>query len=198
MRIVDLFILDVPVDIYRFGQISGDTETGVWNTAEMIPLIICASGGELGVLPDECQDVNWIPVNYAAACMTDIAMNTNSKTRSAFERVHHILNPHVISWSKLLEILKAVGLQFNVLSIQEWLHVLLTNPNNPAYTLASFFEKAFAEGRTLSFPKYSLIKTNRRTTWFQCCPPVDENLIQQYLNYWWKIGFLKQGYILRV
>ncbi|CAF3951474.1 unnamed protein product [Rotaria sordida] len=184
----------VPVDIYRYGQISGDSKTGVWNTAEMIPLMICAGGGELGVLPDDCQQVDWIPVNYAAACIADIVMNTTTEMASPVERVHHILNPHVISWSELLEYLQSSGLQFKVISTKEWLRMILDSPKNPVYALASFFEKMFAKGKNMEFAKFSMEKTSRRTTMLERCPPIDQKLIQHYLKYWWKIGFLKHGY----
>ncbi|CAF4922873.1 unnamed protein product [Rotaria sp. Silwood1] len=160
-----LFRFNVPVDIYRFGQICGD------------------SGGEMSVLPDQCQKINWILVNYGAACVVDIAIDTTAELTTPFEHVHHILNPHVISWFELLEHLKLSGLQFKVVSIKEWLRMLLANPKNPAYTLASFFEKIFAEGNQMKFAKFRMEKTSRHTTMFKCCPPIDQKLIQHYLNY---------------
>ncbi|CAF1188159.1 unnamed protein product [Rotaria sp. Silwood1] len=156
---------DVPVDIYRFGQICGD------------------SGGEMSVLPDQCQKINWILVNYGAACVVDIAIDTTAELTTPFEHVHHILNPHVISWFELLEHLKLSGLQFKVVSIKEWLRMLLANPKNPAYTLASFFEKIFAEGNQMKFAKFRMEKTSRHTTILKCCPPIDQNLIQHYFSY---------------
>ncbi|CAF4000764.1 unnamed protein product [Rotaria sp. Silwood2] len=189
-----LVFLGVPIDIYRFGQISGDSGTGAWNTAEMISLMICAGGGGMGILPDKCQKIDWIPANYGAACVVDIAINTSTELTSPFERVHHILNPHEINWSELLEHLKLSGLQFKVVSIKEWLRMLLASPKNPAYALVSFFEKLFADDNQMEFAKFRTEKTTRRTTMLECCPPIDQKLIQRYLNYWWKIGFLKYGY----
>ncbi|CAF3769848.1 unnamed protein product [Rotaria sp. Silwood1] len=145
--------------------------------------MICAGGGEMSVLPDQCQKINWILVNYGAACVVDIAIDTTAELTTPFEHVHHILNPHVISWFELLEHLKLSGLQFKVVSIKEWLRMLLANPKNPAYTLASFFEKIFAEGNQMKFAKFRMEKTSRHTTMFKCCPPIDQKLIQHYLNY---------------
>jgi thioester reductase-like protein len=188
------FSSDVPVDIYRLGQIAGDSETGVWNTAEMIPLIICAGGGEMSMLPDDCQCVDWIPVNYAAACVADIAIDPSTRTAPISERVHHIVNPRTISWPELLKHLKAAGLHFTVVPIKDWLRVLLSSPKNPAYVLAGFFQKIFAEGTSFELAKYLTEKTARRTTALEHCPTIDRELVQCYLNYWSETGFLKQGY----
>ena len=160
----------------------------------MIPLMICAGGGELGVLPDIFQRVDWIPVNYGAACAVDIAINTSTRTALPSERIHHILNPNVISWSQLLEHLKSCGLQFAIVPIEAWMCTLLANPKNAAYVLAGFFEKIFPEDGRLEFPKFRMQKTSRRTAILECCPPMDQALVQCYLNYWWKTNFLKQGY----
>ena len=160
----------------------------------MIPLIICSGGGELGVLPNDCEIVDWIPVNYAAASVVDLAMSTNTSIVPPAERVHHILNPNSIDWSQLLEYLKLSGLQFRVIPIEDWLHILLANSKNPAYVLSGFFEKMFGNGKKLDFSKYKMEKTMRRTNLFEQCRAVDQELVQRYLNWWWEIGFLKNGY----
>lgn len=187
--------LGVPVDIYRLTQISGDSDTGVWNTAEMISLMICAVGGQSGILPEDGQNIDWVPVNYAAACIADIAINTTIQTSLRSERVHHIVNPHVISWLQLLEYLRLSGLQFKPVPVEEWLHQLIANPSNPAYTLADFFNKIFAGGKKFELSKYSIEKTIRKTSALENCPPVNQELVRHYLNYWSEIGFLNQGYM---
>lgn len=160
----------------------------------MIPLMICGSGGEMGMLPDDFQQVDWIPVNYCGACIAEIAIDAHTHTASASERVHHILNPQNTSWSDLLENLKAAGLQFNVVSIKDWLQTLLRNPRNPAYVLAGFFHKVLHDGKNFELSKYLTEKTAHRAAALRCCPIVDRNLIQRYLNYWSEVDFLKKNY----
>lgn len=172
-------------------QISGDSETGVWNTAEMFPLMICAGGGQLGMLPEDGQHIDWIPVNYAAASVVDIALERSAQTTPPAERVHHILNPNSISWCQLLDYLKLAGLQFKVVPIQEWLHQLLANPNTSARTLASFFSKIFADGRKFQISKHNIEKTMQRTATLERCPPLTLELIRRYLNYWSEVHFLQ-------
>ena len=185
----------MPVDIYRVGQISGDTKVGAWNTAELVSLMICAGGGEMGVLPEHWQQIDWIPVDYAALGVCDIAIDWSTRTAPREERVHHILNPHVISWSELLEHLKSSGLQFITVPIEEWVRKVLSEPNNSAYTLAGFLSKVFANGKVFEIAQHTLEKTINRTTALKRCPPIDQKLVQLYLNYWCQIGFLKHGSI---
>ena len=192
-NLICFFNSGVPVDIYRLTQISGDSETGVWNTAEMLPLMICAGGGRLGMLPEDGQHIDWIPVNYAAASIVDIALKSSTRVTSQSERVHHILNPNSISWSQLLDYLKLSGLQFKAVPIKEWLHQLLANPNNSAYTLANFFNKIFAEGRKFEISKHNVEKTMQRTATLERCPPITPELIRRYLNYWSEVDFLSHN-----
>jgi hypothetical protein len=148
----------------------------------------------MAMLPDDCQRIDWIPVNYCAACIADIAVDTSTRTAPTSERVHHILNSRTITWFELLENLKAAGLHFTVVPIKDWLRVLLSNPKNSAYVLASFFNKIFFEGKEFELSKYLTEKTARRTAAFERCPIINRELVQCYLNYWSEIGFLKQGY----
>lgn len=148
----------------------------------------------MGMLPDDCQRVDWIPVNCCAACIVDIAVDTSTRSAPTCERVHHILNPHVITWSQLIENLKVAGLHFTVVPIKDWLAVLLSNPKNPAYVLGGFFHKIFSDGKNFELAKYLTEKTAQRTPALELCPIINQDLLRRYLDYWSEIGFLKQGY----
>jgi hypothetical protein len=161
----------------------------------MIPLMICVGGREMGMLPEYGHRIDWIPVNYGAACVADIVINSSTHVTSPSERVHHILNPHVIKWTQLLEHLKSSDLRFTVVSTEEWLRQLLDNPKSPAYALAPFFTKIFSDGKIFELPQFSLHKTVRRTAALEHCPAIDQKLVQRYLEYWLEVGFLKPTYI---
>lgn len=160
----------------------------------MVSLMICAGGGEMGVLPEDGRLVDWIPVNYAAAGIVDILINTNGEVEPYSKHVYHILNPNIISWSELLEYFKLAGLKFTVVPTKVWLNLLLANPDNPAFTLANYFSKSLGSEVNSKFVKYSTENTLNRTTTLKCCPHIDQKSIQHYLNYWSDVGFLKHGY----
>ncbi|CAF0954297.1 unnamed protein product, partial [Didymodactylos carnosus] len=188
-------IWDVPVDIYRVGQISGDTLNGVWNTSEMISLIICAGGGDLGKMADVGEAINWIPVNIASSAIVDIAMNTSIFALSKEEHVHHILNPSSITWSEFLTYLHNAGLKFDTVPSHEWLNALLSSSSstNPLTKLASFFEKFYTTG-IFEIAEYETKKTVERSVKLRNCPKIDDYLIGLYLQHWSDCGFLKYGY----
>ncbi|CAF1386029.1 unnamed protein product [Didymodactylos carnosus] len=176
------------VDIYRVGQISGDTQYGIWNTSEMIPLIICGGGGQLGQMPDRGESISWIPVNTASNCVVDIALQSYSYDNN----VHHLLNPQTIEWSYFLNELNQIGLKFDIVSMEKWLKIILqnTSTDNPLMKLSSYLESSSIQ----RLAHYETIKTTSRTKYLKQCPQIDQKLIRKYLNYWNKIGFLKYGY----
>ncbi|CAF1205772.1 unnamed protein product, partial [Didymodactylos carnosus] len=176
------------VDVYRVGQISGDTEYGIWNTSEMIPLIICGGGGQLGQMPDSGQPISWIPVNIVSNCIVDIALQSYSHDKN----VHHLLNPHTIEWSQFLNELSQIGLKFQIISMEKWLQIILqnTSTDNPLMKISSYLESS----SNIRMAHYETKKTTDRTKYFKQCPQIDQKLIRKYLNYWNKIGFLKNGY----
>ena len=61
------FVVDTPVNIYRVGQISGDSQNGIWNTNEMSPMMIYASAGQLKIMPNVGEHINWLPVDICSA-----------------------------------------------------------------------------------------------------------------------------------
>jgi hypothetical protein len=161
----------------------------------MISLIIGVGGGEMDMLPEHGPRVDWVPVNYGAACLVDIVMHSSKRTSPPSERVHHILNPREISWIQLLEHLKSSGLQFKVVPTEEWIRQVLSNPKSPVYALAGYFNKTFGLGKTFEIARFNLEKTMHRTALLELCPLVDQKLLQCYLKYWSEIGFLKASSI---
>ena len=169
--------------IMRIGQLVGDTKVGWWNDTEIFPLVI-RSAVTMGVLP-ELEGVRgvWLPVDVCAAGIVEIEgmdassqqqpepAETNGQKQQQGRLVHNITSPHVFSWTDdLLPALQKLGLQFDNVSMEEWLRRLrqLATPSppaqissptppppptaaadptlNPALKLIDFFEDFFARG----------------------------------------------------
>ncbi|KAK8066912.1 NRPS-like enzyme [Apiospora hydei] len=68
------------VAVLRVGQVSADTEHGIWNEKEAIPLLV-RTGAQLGALPrfgkrqGRCQ---WMPADTAAQAVLDLAARMTS------------------------------------------------------------------------------------------------------------------------
>ncbi|CAF4038801.1 unnamed protein product [Rotaria magnacalcarata] len=185
---------NVPVNIYRVGQVSGDTQNGVWNTTEMAAMMIYAGAGQLKQMPNIGHDINWIPVDVCSASLVDLALKSSfDLSTGADQRVYHLLNPRVISYENYLSFLQAAGLDFHPVSPKEFVNTILTTKDlsNPLIKLSSFLEQIFSKKDTSKSSKYETVKTVERCEILKNCPTIDANLIKLYLNHWKKCQVLK-------
>lgn len=180
------------MNIYRVGQISGDTENGVWNTTEMAAMMIYAGAGQLKKMPNVEQTIQWIPVDVCSASLVALALKSLPTNFSRDECVYHLVNPHSITYEQYLQSLRSAGLHFNVVSPSEFLQAIATSSdsNNPLIKLFSFLEKVFCERGRTKLLTYETLKTTMKCEILRSCPPIDAKLIQLYLNYWKKCHVL--------
>ncbi|KAL8713732.1 MAG: hypothetical protein Q9220_002258 [cf. Caloplaca sp. 1 TL-2023] len=119
------------VAVLRIGQLTGDTENGIWNMSEAWPLMLStALQPGVGALPDlgGGQKLDWMPVDLAAGGVVEVADALLDAATGGDEcSVFHILNPHTTpSWSDLLSCIKtsANGQNVDIVSPKEWLERL--------------------------------------------------------------------------
>jgi len=176
------------VNIFRVGQISGDSQNGVWNTTEMAAMMIYAGAGQLKKMPNTGQDVNWIPVDVCSASLVELSLTSSFKISIGDQRVYHLLNPHDITYEDYLNSLRTAGLHFDCVSPKEFLDTILTTKDttNPLIKLSPFLEQIFNKKDKSKSTKYQTVKTVEKCQALQKCPPIDSNLIKLYLNYWKK------------
>lgn len=113
------------VHILRIGQLCGDTENGVWNMKEAIPLLL-STKELIGCLPRQNAKVDWLPVDIAAKSILDIVSSAGRETENTKGRnqngdrawniprstahsfdVYHVVNPRPDPrWNQMLEWLK--------------------------------------------------------------------------------------------
>lgn len=155
----------------------------------MISLIICVGGGELGQMPNDGLDIDWIPVDISAAAIVEIGLQDYVQN----DTVHHILNPNVIKWSTFLQDLKKAGLQFEIVDFDHWMENVLKS-NTALVKLSSFFDTLFATKNSFLGSKYETKRTEARSKHIESCPALNVKLIRKYLAYWYNIGFLTKGY----
>jgi len=91
-RICALFVSQHPefashVAAFRVGQLSGDSERGVWNVKEAWPLML-GSVRATGVLPDLREPLGWMPVDVAGKGMCEViaGMASSKAERSGIRR----------------------------------------------------------------------------------------------------------------
>jgi carbohydrate kinase (thermoresistant glucokinase family) len=131
----------VTARVLRIGQITGDTEHGVWNSQEAIPMIM-QTAVTIGALPKLQETPSWLPVDVVADVVTDISL---SGAGSIFSNV---TNPQLFSWNDdLIPALRRCGLVFDEVEPKDWVKRLrASNPDpaaNPPIKLVDFFASKY-------------------------------------------------------
>ena len=173
---------NIPMKIYRVGQVSGDTENGVWNKSELAAMMIYAGAGQIHQMPNIGQDINWIPVNICSYALVHLSFNSSDHD------VYHLVNPHSLSYQEYLQALHQAGFTFQSVSPKEFLDSILNNSDlsNPLIKLSSFLEQRFFNKQKSKFPTFLTEKTAEKCDILKNCPRIDSNLIELYANYWKK------------
>jgi thioester reductase-like protein len=132
-------------EVFRLGQMVGDTQHGIWNNTEAIPLMI-KSAQTIGALPVYEETVSWLPVDLAAAAGVEIALAPYDPSDGAEPAVWHVVNPdEQTTWNGIVASLHKAGLgSFDDLPPSEWLQKLKTVPDpsqNPTVKLFGYFYK---------------------------------------------------------
>lgn len=115
--------------VLRIGQIVGDTELGIWNESDAIPMMI-RSALQLKALPEMRDDndlCSWIPVDTAAAAILDLSgvSGPTIPTQHKGAMVYNLVSPHTFSWTtELLPRLETAGLIFERISFAAWIERL--------------------------------------------------------------------------
>ncbi|GAD96228.1 NRPS-like enzyme [Paecilomyces variotii No. 5] len=145
----------------RIGQISGDSEHGIWNDSEALPLMI-RSALTLGALPMLEMNCSWLPVNTLASVIIDLArvhspwVSVNSRRDSGYstdgdkntladETIYNICNPLTFSWHSLLNEVQLSGVPFETVPFEKWLAMLQESEargessTNPAVKLVDHY-----------------------------------------------------------
>lgn len=131
------------IHILRIGQLTGDTENGIWNLAEAYPTML-STVTALGCLPRLDEDLNWLPVDVAAKSVVEIALNAARIVESGTMRscsVYHLVNNHRrTTWFDLLSWLQN-STNFQIVDLDVWLKRLERLDTHPAQNLAWLWKR---------------------------------------------------------
>ncbi|KAI8879659.1 acetyl-CoA synthetase-like protein [Backusella circina FSU 941] len=171
---------NLPCYIHRVGQMYGDTENGVWNYSEQFPLMFIGGSSVMGVMPILNSVIDWLPVDYAAKIIVEI-MSETYRGKTA-QHIYHIVNPHILRWTDILDILKSSGISFNTVSLSEWINMLENSPNNPALALLPYYESMLESSGEM--PIWETDNTRQVAPTMNHIPLLDSNLFKKFLVHW--------------
>ncbi|KAL4948869.1 hypothetical protein BDW69DRAFT_203240 [Aspergillus filifer] len=127
--------------VLRVGQIVADTEHGIWNATEAIPMIF-QTAETINALPLLEDVLSWTPVDTIASSIIEATLSSTAA------EVLNVTNPTLNHWTQdLLPLLKQAGLSFEALPKREWLARLRTSNTdptlNPPIKLLNFFASKY-------------------------------------------------------
>lgn len=167
--------------VLRVGQISGDTQHGIWNAQEAIPMMM-QTALTVGVLPELSETPSWLPVDAVAQSVMNISL---SKAGSLFANV---TNPRTFSWKEdLIPALRAAGLDFEVVSPKEWVLRLRNSDadpsRNPPIKLVEFFASKYDKD---AFEPSKKFATEVALTWspsLATVPALTQEQVTKFVSY---------------
>ncbi|OAA61814.1 Male sterility, NAD-binding protein [Niveomyces insectorum RCEF 264] len=199
----------IPVTICRVGQISGPlkkaNKKGIWNEKEWFPSIIRFSA-HAKIVPASLgrnEVVDWIPVDYLAEILLELAEITGAKPASESPKVGdrptivHAVHPRPVRWSDAL--LPTVRARFasklgrvDVVSLQTWVATLTKAATDGtgdkdeatlfALRLVQFLSHLSDEGKAR--PLFSTAESEKRSTTLRNLALTGADAMQTWLEQW--------------
>ncbi|KAL4997928.1 hypothetical protein BDV10DRAFT_194753 [Aspergillus recurvatus] len=174
--------------VLRIGQVIGDTENGIWNTTEAIPLMI-QSATTIGALPKLDEFHRWLPVNTVAGVIVDISLSESDANRPKdAQAIYNIISPYPFHWTTdLLPCLRDAGLEFEELDTRAWLKKLRESypdpVTNPPIKLVDFWTGKYDH----DFPKrvvgWETGKTKAASRTFGEAKGLERDIVRKMMGY---------------
>ncbi|TMQ10164.1 MAG: NAD-dependent epimerase/dehydratase family protein [Deltaproteobacteria bacterium] len=94
----------LPATIYRLGQVVGHSVSGVAQTADFVAHFLqgCV---QIGSTLGSDAEIDLVPVDHVAQAIVTIASRRDGEAGA----VYHIVNPHPVRWSTVVELLRQRG-----------------------------------------------------------------------------------------
>ncbi|KAL4979792.1 hypothetical protein BDW66DRAFT_157227 [Aspergillus desertorum] len=174
--------------VLRIGQVIGDTENGVWNTTEAIPLMI-QSATTIGALLKLDEFHRWLPVNTVAGVIIDISLSeSDAKGPNDTQAIYNIISPYPFHWAAdLLPSLRDAGLNFEELDTRAWLEELReSNPDpvaNPPIKLVDFWTRKYDHDFPKRLVSWETGKTEAVSRTFGEAKGLERDIVRKMMGY---------------
>ncbi|KAI6784135.1 NRPS-like enzyme [Emericellopsis cladophorae] len=181
--------------VLRVGQIAGDTQHGVWNAQEAIPMMM-QTAVTIGALPKLPETPSWTPVDVVAAAIADISL---SESGSGFTNVTH---PKTFSFvDDLLPALRSAGLDFEEVEPKEWVRRLrASNPDpkvNPPIKLVDFFASKYDKDEFAPPKPFATDKACSLSPALANAPEVNASFVKKFIDYFMHNAWQRSGPVER-
>ena len=180
----------LPLSIYRPSTITGHSQTGISNTDDFFNRMIKGTI-QLGMsaILDGKVLAHIVPVDYASQAIVHLSLKEH-----ALGEIFHIVNPHSISWNRVMNIICSLGYPLQELPYKEWRSELINHTKdseqNALYPLLPYLtEELFDQGHyEFQIDCQNTLKGLADST--ITCAPVDRELGETYFQYFYRSGYL--------
>jgi amino acid adenylation domain-containing protein/thioester reductase-like protein len=186
----------IPVSIYRPGQISGHSKTGVSNINDLMCRLFKAF-----ILLGNAPQMDWImdlaPVDYVSSAIIHL-----SRQQESIGKTFHLVNSQSLSLSNLIEKINFLGYSIQQIPYLDWQKEFQEVANHSVDNSLSPLLPMVTEkipGKDVTYLETSSMTSQS----FNCenttkglekislaCPPVDGQLIATYFDYFNRSGFV--------
>ncbi|WP_052489441.1 amino acid adenylation domain-containing protein [Streptomyces sp. 150FB] len=189
----------LPVSIYRPYEVTGDRRSGACNTETAICSLF-KTIAETGLAPGIPLPMDFVPVDHLAAAVVRIATR-----QPADNRTYHLTNPAPALLDDVLDRMRAAGFHLRTLPYGPWVRELVRHVvAHPTSATAPFVslcvdrsnkadisvKEMYLQG---TFPALGRDNTERALAGGGLeCPPVDDQLLDRYLEYFFTSGFISR------
>jgi thioester reductase-like protein len=181
---------NLPIKVYRVGELSGDLRLGRWNTKEFLPLLI-RQIVKLGVYPDlNSKSIAWVPIDLAANSLAELGAH-----KSFEAELYTVLNPRKSKWDIIIHTIQTkLSLKLQLANLNTFLELLNSSSRNSeeldiSEGLTDFLRDYLEAGNEDIEISWDTIKTCKLAESLNSCPVIGNELISKYFDYWYSIGY---------
>jgi thioester reductase-like protein len=181
----------VPVCVYRPALITGHSQTGVWNTDDVLCRAI-KSSIELRAAPEAEARLNLVPVDYVSKAVVRLSTRAES-----VGRVFHLAHSRPVPWSELVTWIRSFGYPMQPVPYEKWRAQLLELgrfKENAAYFLLPLFSLSLSQAGprvVRNIPEFDCQNTlTGLAATSIACPLVDKQVFESYFSYFMRTGFM--------
>jgi len=169
----------LPVRIYRPGVVSGDTQSGAWQTDMMATLLKSYMTTRKAIAPIPGGGFTGSPVDYVVKSILHIGKQPES-VGGAF----HLTQPERTSWEDIFASMKELGYPVELLPYSQWLDTLTAPDADEELQRYLGYFTARKEAWQIRQPLFDCTKTLQALKGSELrCPPLDKSLLQCYFEY---------------
>ena len=175
----------MPVSCYRVARASGDSGTGACRADDLLWRILKGSM-QVGGIPDHADMfLDLVPVDHVSAALVWLSRQPDTAGGT-----FHLSNPQLTSFRAVVTHLRSLGWSLPDIDRVKWAELVGADQGNAAHPLLDAFMATAWDAARAEIPLDPSATLARLEGSGIDCPPVDAALLDRYVGYFLRTGFL--------